>query len=363
MNAKLILEDGTIFSGRAFGWTGSVAGEVVFNTGMVGYPECFTDPSYKGQILVLTYPLIGNYGVPSERSMGGISSYFESNQIQISALIVAEYSAHFSHWSSSVSLDHWLQAQKIPGIAGIDTRLLTQKLRNAGSMLGKVIYENRDVEFYDPNRVNLVAQVSIERPIHYGDGSALRSPEKRDKKHVAVVDCGCKNNIIRSLLQRGLSVTAVPWDWPLENERFDGVVLSNGPGDPKTCDATVKTVRRLLEKNAPVFGICLGSQILALAAGAETYKLKYGHRGQNQPCVLVGSKRCFITSQNHGYAVNEETLPPDWQPWFFNANDGTNEGIRHRTKPFMGVQFHPEASPGPVDTAFLFDEFVKLLRT
>jgi carbamoyl-phosphate synthase small subunit len=361
MNAKLILEDGTAFSGRAFGWTGSVAGEVVFNTGMVGYPECFTDPSYKGQILVLTYPLIGNYGVPSERSMGGISSFFESNQIQISALIVAEFSANFSHWSSSLSLDRWLQSQKVPGIAGIDTRLLTQKLRSAGSMLGKVIYENRDVEFYDPNRVNLVAQVSIEKPIHYGDGSASGSPEKRGKKRVAVVDCGCKNNIIRSLLQRGLSVTAVPWDWPLENERFDGVVLSNGPGDPKICEATVKTVRHLLAKETPVFGICLGSQILALAAGAETYKLKYGHRGQNQPCVLVGSKRCFITSQNHGYAVNEETLPPDWQPWFFNANDGTNEGVRHRAKPFMGVQFHPEASPGPVDTAFLFDEFVKLI--
>jgi carbamoyl-phosphate synthase small subunit len=302
--------------------------------------------------LVLTYPLIGNYGVPAETSMNGISSFFESNQIQISALVVAEFSANFSHWSGSISLDRWLHSQKVPGIAGIDTRFLTQKLRTAGSMLGKVIHENREVDFYDPNNDNLVAQVSIEKPMHYGEG----------KKRVAVVDCGCKNNIIRSLVERGLAVTAVPWNWPLADEHFDGVVLSNGPGDPKMCEATVKTVRQLLAKETPIFGICLGSQILALAAGAETYKLKYGHRGQNQPCVLVGSKRCFITSQNHGYAVNEETLPPDWRPWFFNANDGTNEGIRHREKPFMGVQFHPEASPGPVDTAFLFDEFVEKLR-
>jgi carbamoyl-phosphate synthase small subunit len=351
MNAKLILQDGTTFSGKAFGWTGSVAGEVVFNTGMVGYPECFTDPSYQGQILVLTYPLIGNYGVPLEKSVNGISEVFESKRIHITGLVVSEFSAAFSHWNGGASLDRWLKEQKIPGLAGVDTRALTQKLRTIGVMLGKLVGENSDVDFRDPNLENLVAQVSIAKPVRYGDG----------RKRVAVIDCGCKNNIIRSLLQRNLSVTVVPWNWPLENERFDGVVISNGPGDPKMCEETVQTVRRLIANEVPIFGICLGSQILALAAGAETFKLKYGHRGQNQPCVLVGSKRCFITSQNHGYAVNEETLPTDWQPWFFNANDGTNEGIRHRTKPFMGVQFHPEASPGPVDTGFLFDEFVNLL--
>jgi carbamoyl-phosphate synthase small subunit len=319
---------------------------------MVGYPECFTDPSYKGQILVLTYPLIGNYGVPLEASLNGISRFFESKQIHITGLVVSEYSAEFSHWNAGMSLDQWLREQKIPALAGVDTRALTQKLRTTGVMLGKLVGENSDVDFHDPNQDNLVAQVSIDKPVSYGAG----------KQRVAVIDCGCKNNIVRSLLQRDMSVTVVPWNWPVDKESFDGVVISNGPGDPLMCEATIKTVQRLMAKDVPMFGICLGSQILGLAAGAKTFKLKYGHRGQNQPCVLVGSKRCYITSQNHGYAVDEETLPPDWQPWFFNANDGTNEGIRHRTKPFIGVQFHPEASPGPVDTGFLFEEFGGMIK-
>lgn len=351
MNARLVLEDGSIFSGRAFGWHGSAAGEVVFNTGMVGYPECFTDPSYKGQILVLTYPLIGNYGVPVEQENGGLSAMFESHKIHLAGVVVMQYSENYSHWNGTQSLAQWLQAQRVPAITGIDTRAVTQKLRTAGTMLGKVIFEDQNVEFYDPNRENLVAEVSRREPVTFGDG----------KKHVAVIDCGCKNNIIRSLLRRDLKVTVYPWDWPVEKEKVDGVVISNGPGDPTMAAKTVATVQRLLRREAPIFGICLGSQVLSLAAGAETYKLRYGHRSQNQPCVLVGSKRCFITSQNHGYAVREETLPPEWQPWFFNANDGTNEGVRHRSKNFMAVQFHPEATPGPVDTAFLFDEFVRLL--
>jgi carbamoyl-phosphate synthase small subunit len=348
MNAKLILEDGSIFTGTPFGWNGSVAGEVVFNTGMVGYPECFTDPSYKGQILILTYPLIGNYGVPGASERNGLNAVFESQRIQITALVVSEYSANFSHWDAQHSLDGWLKANRIPAIAGVDTRMLTQRLRTHGCMLGKLAHGEEPKEFYDPNRDNLVAQVSVEKPVTYGSG----------KKRVAVIDCGCKNNIIRSLLARSVTVTVVPWNWPVEKEDFDGVLISNGPGDPKVCEATINTVRKLFKQDKPLFGICLGSQILGLAAGADTFKLKYGHRGQNQPCVLVGSKRCFITSQNHGYAVDENTLPAEWEPWFFNANDGTNEGIRHRTKPFSGVQFHPEASPGPVDTKFLFDEFV-----
>jgi carbamoyl-phosphate synthase small subunit len=350
MASCLVLEDGSISRGEAFGWHGSAAGEVVFNTGMVGYPECFTDPSYSGQILVLTYPLIGNYGVPPS-TPGRLNRSFESERIHIAGLVVTESCGQASHWNSAASLDHWLRGQKVPGLCGVDTRALTQKLRTAGSMLGKLVCAEEPIDFRDPNRENLVAQVSIDRPQHYGKGS----------KKVLIVDCGCKNNILRSVLRRGFAVTVVPWDWPPEREQFDGVVLSNGPGDPRACEATIRNVRRLLTGSFPVFGICLGNQILALAAGAQTYKLKYGHRGQNQPCLLLGTQRCFITSQNHGYAVDEKTLPPDWAPWFCNANDGTNEGIRHRSKPFRGVQFHPEASPGPADTDFLFDEFIAQL--
>jgi len=350
MRGSLVLEDGFACSGTSFGWPQSVAGEVVFNTGMVGYPESLTDPSYKGQILVLAYPLIGNYGV-AEQNGDGLSSLFESERIQISGLVVSEFARDYSHWSGRKSLDDWLKEHKVPGLAGVDTRMLTQRLRASGSMLGKLLCGDDDIALHDPNSDNLVAQVSSESPRRYGDG----------EKRIVLVDCGCKNGILRSLVARKVQVTVVPWDWPADEEQADGVVLSNGPGDPRQVRATVSTVRRLMAKEMPIFGICLGSQVLALAAGAETYKLKFGHRSQNQPCVLVGTKRCYITSQNHGYAVDERTLPSGWVPWFFNANDGTNEGIRHRSKPFLGVQFHPEACPGPVDTNSLFDEFVRVL--
>ncbi len=351
MNARLFLEDGSVFHGKAFGKERSVAGEVVFNTGMVGYPETLTDPSYAGQILVLTYPLIGNYGIPADEMENGISRVFESDKIQISGLVVSEVSHHFSHWSARQSLDAWLKAHNIPAISGIDTRKLTQLLRTKGAMLGKLIFEEEHIEFYDPNKENLVAGVSCRKPLSYGSGD----------KTVVLIDCGCKNNIIRSLVKRGVRVRRVPWNWSPGKEKFDGVVISNGPGDPRQCVQTTDTIRQLIANDVPIFGICLGSQLLALAAGAQTYKLKYGHRSQNQPCIRVKSNRCFITSQNHGYAVDENTLPAEWEPWFFNANDGTNEGIRHRNKPFFAVQFHPEAHPGPVDTQFLFDEFIQLL--
>lgn len=350
--ATLVLKDGSSYHGYLFGAPVSSSGEVVFNTGMVGYPESLTDPSYKGQILVLTYPLIGNYGVPSRDADAGILTHFESSTIHIQGLIISDYTQHYSHWNAHKSLDAWLTEHSIPGIYGIDTRALTKKLREHGTMLGKIIADNKDSGWYDPNVVNVVELVSRTKPERYGTG----------KKTVVLVDCGVKNNIIRNLVKRNLRVIVVPWDYDFFKEPFDGLVISNGPGDPKLCTATIQYIQKAIEKNIPTFGICLGNQILALAAGANTYKLKYGHRGQNQPCIEAGTKRCYITSQNHGFAVDEKTLPSDWKPWFRNANDGTNEGIIHISGTFFSVQFHPEGHCGPEDTRFLFDRFTQLIR-
>jgi carbamoyl-phosphate synthase small subunit len=350
--ASLILEDGSVFHGHPFGSQKVVTGEVVFNTGMVGYPESLTDPSYRRQILVLTYPLIGNYGVPGDEKEDSLLRFFESNRIQIQGLIISDYSETYSHWNAKKSLSDWMRKYNVPGIHGVDTRELTKKLREKGTMLGKVIYDNETIAFEDPNKRNLVAEVSIKKPIVFNKG----------KKKVIIVDCGVKNSIIRAFLRRNISVIRCPWDYNFLHEKADGIVLSNGPGDPKLCQDTIEHVRKVLSKNIPILGICLGSQILALAAGANTYKLKYGHRSQNQPCVEVGTKRCYITPQNHGYAVDSDTLPEDWREWFYNNNDETNEGIIHISKPFFGTQFHPEASPGPDDTEFLFDMFLRALR-
>ena len=351
IKARLELEDGSVFHGYSFGAQKSVAGEVVFNTSMVGYPESLTDPSYFGQILVLTFPLIGNYGVPEAKLVDGLSEWFESSRIQISALIVSEYSQHYSHWSAKKSLSEWLIEHNVPGLYGIDTRMLTKRLRDEGTMLGRMVFFTDEINFYDPNKINLVEKVSVNEPVEYGQG---------DKK-VILLDCGAKNNIIRSLNRRGIQVKRVPWNYDFTEEDYDGVMISNGPGDPKMCTETIEIVRKTMEQKTPVFGICMGNQILSLAAGADTYKLKFGHRSQNQPCIEVGTKRCYITSQNHGYAVDGRTLQEGWEPWFVNANDGTNEGIRHVSKPFMSVQFHPEAAPGPVDTEILFDDFKRML--
>jgi len=348
-----VLEDGSLFEGNAFGFEKSAAGEVVFNTGMVGYPEALTDPSYRGQILVLTYPLIGNYGVPGEEKENGLMKYFESDKIQISGLVISDLSEHYHHWAAKKSLDAWMKEQKISGIYGIDTRMLTKKLREKGVMLGKLVVDE-DLDFEDPNKRNLAAEVSTKEKIVYN--------EKGDKT-VVLVDCGTKNNIIRALIKRNMKVIRVPWDYDFLKESFDGVVISNGPGNPKMCNKTIENVRKAIEKEIPIFGICLGNQILALAAGGDTYKLKYGHRGHNQPCVEDKKLRCYITSQNHGYATDMKSLSNDWEEWFVNANDNTNEGIKHKSKPFMSVQFHPEASPGPIDSDhYLFNEFVKVLK-
>src|SRR5439155_16861855 len=348
--AELLLQDGSRFCGESFGSRCSAAGEVVFHTGMVGYPGAMTDPSYRGQILVLTYPLIGNYGVPVNEETTpskndlDIPEFFESNRIQISGFIIATLSKQYSHWSALDSLDGWMQRQKIPGICNIDTRMLTKKLRNQGTMLGKIVVDDMDLASEDPNERNLVADASVEKSRLYpGSG----------QKKVILVDCGCKESILRHLINAGLDVLRVPWNYDWSEELADGIVLSNGPGDPKMCAEALDIIRKGLERDLPILGICLGHQLLALAVGGDTFKLKFGHRGQNQPCIQVGTKRCFITSQNHGFAVNEQALPSEWKPWFFNANDGTNEGMRHRERSICSVQFHPEANPGPLDTEFL----------
>ncbi len=349
---KLILKGGSVFQGNLFGSKKTVSGEVVFNTGMLGYPETLTDPSYRGQILVLTYPLIGNYGVPGNEIEDDLLKYFESDRIQIQGLVISDYSDAYSHWNAEKSLSEWMVEYDVPGIFGVDTREITKILRENGSLLGKIVYKEKNIQFQDPNKRNLIQETSILKSVSYN---------KNGTKRIVLVDCGTKNNLIRSFLKRDISVIRVPWNYDFTKENVDGILISNGPGDPKMCKETIANVRKVLNGNIPILGICLGSQILGLAAGADTYKLKYGHRSHNQPCVEVGTKRCYITPQNHGYAINAATLPEDWREWFYNNNDGTNEGITHISKPFFGAQFHPEASPGPDDTEFVFDMFVRAI--
>jgi len=348
---KLVLEDGKEFAGYSFGFAKSVSGEVVFNTAMTGYPESLTDPSYKGQILALTYPIIGNYGVPGKTTEDSMYKFFESYALHITALVISDYTEEYSHWNASKSLGEWLREYEIPGIYGIDTRELTKILREEGTMLGKILFDGQDVELFDPNRVNLVEQVSISERKQFGNG----------KYRILLIDCGVKYNIIRNLLQRDTTVILVPWNHNIEHEEYDGLFISNGPGDPKQCDATIASLRKAIKREIPIYGICLGNQLLALAAGANTYKLKYGHRSHNQPVLLAETNKAYITSQNHGFAIDNATLPDDWEPLFTNLNDQTNEGMRHKTRPFFSTQFHPEASSGPKDTEFLFDQFIELV--
>ena len=344
----LIFDNGKVFEGDSFGYEGTIDGELVFNTGMMGYPESLTDPSYSGQILVITYPLVGNYGV-AKPDRNNMDSPFESDRIHIKGLIISEYSEKNSHHSSVKSLSKWLKENKIPALSGVDTRLLTKYIRDNGNPTARISMDNQEA----PKKLkpeNEIQKVSSKERATFGAGD----------KTVVVIDMGCKNNIIRSLVERGLKVIRVPWNDDLSDLDFDGVMISNGPGNPEFAEPTVKTIKNLFEKNIPTFGICMGNQVMALAAGAKTYKLPYGHRGQNQPCLELGTNRVFLTSQNHSYAIDEESLPSDWEVWFRNANDQSNEGLKHKTKPFFSVQFH-ESFPGPTDTGFLFDRFKELL--
>lgn len=342
VKTKLILKDGSEFVGKSFGAEKPVSGEVVFATGMVGYPEALTDPSFKGQILVLTYPLVGNYGVPKKE-------FWESSKIQVSGLIVCNYIDTPSHHAMEMTLSKWLKREGIPALEIKDTRLLTQKLRTEGVMLGKMVFGKNSQRFDDPNLRNLVEEVSTKEIMSFGVG----------KKTIVLVDCGVKQNIVRSLVARKFKVVVVPWDTDVTklDFPFSAVLISNGPGDPKMVKTTINNVKKIIKKKIPTFGICLGNQILTLALGGTTYKLKFGHRSQNQPVVEKGTQKCYLTTQNHGFAVKK--IPKGFNEWFYNANDNTNEGIIHPTLPVMSVQFHPESSPGPLDTDWVFDFFLK----
>jgi carbamoyl-phosphate synthase small subunit len=367
--AVLLLEDGTLFLGKGFGAEATVVGEIVFNTGMVGYPESMTDPSYAGQVLCFTYPLIGNYGVPSgeEKDVFGLPRYFESAGIKVSGLVVQEHCQRPSHWASVQSLSGWMDDQGVPGIEGVDTRALVSTIRERGVMMcalanGPGVTSRRELKRLLENAarydsVDFVQRVSVKKPETFGVS---------DKK-VVLIDCGAKESIIRNMLGRGYAVVRMPFDSSYADVMKHGpagVIVSNGPGDPRLCVETVKTTARLVDSDVPVLGICLGEQVLGMSQGAETYKLKYGHRGQNKPVVDLVSGRGYVTSQNHGYAVDPKTLSKtELRPWFINADDKSVEGLVHGSKPCIAVQFHPEAAPGPYDTEFVFDKFTEMIVT
>ena len=365
---KLIFDDGTVIDGMGFGYSTVVFGEIVFNTGMVGYNETLTDPSYSGQILTLTYPLVGNYGVPdpSAKDKDGISKFFESDKIQVRGLVVHELSLTASHWNLSMTLDEWLFNEKIPGISGIDTRSLTKKLRKSGVMMAALVVSDSEI---DVDKVKKQLQsVTNYNSEKFMDAVSTKDEQVcgSDEQSVVVIDTGAKNAILRNIREIGYKVIKLPWNTPFEkilSYKPKGVVISNGPGDPQNCPQTVDTAKKLIENNIPTLGICLGAQIIGLAGNTETYKLKYGHRGQNKPCVNLENNQVYVTSQNHGYGISPESLTKsEFDLWFTNADDKTVEGIKHKTQNCIAVQFHPEASPGPYDCKFVFEKLKNLME-
>lgn len=394
MDAALVLDDGTVLGGEGFGSPTTAHGELVFNTGMVGYTETLTDPSYRGQLLTLTYPLVGNYGVPdpSDRDEDGIPRHFESDRIQARGLVVHELSLTASHWRLSMTLDEWLHGHGVPGISGIDTRALTKRLREGGVMMAALaVAAPGDKVDADAVRKGLASarrydseefmgEVSTASDVRYGvrapppgqpparsdQPAGGTSPSQADARGpVVVIDTGAKNAIIRSVRRLGYGVVRVPWDTPAGRIMAmdpSGVVISNGPGDPQRCAATIETARALIDGDVPTLGICLGAQIIGLAGGARTYKLKYGHRGQNKSCLNLDDGQVYVTSQNHGYCIDPDSLGgTDFDLWFSNTDDRTVEGIRHRSRRCIAVQFHPEASPGPYDCRFIFERLGALM--
>lgn len=346
-NSRVVLKSGEIFYGEAPKQQDITYGEVVFNTGMVGYVESLTDPSYAGQILVFTYPLIGNYGVAD-------ASCWESHKIHVRGVVMSELSPHYENHSAQTSLKNWLESQHIPYITAVDTRALTKALRTKGVIAGAIVDNDTPasaINFENFVEKNWVDEVSMKQVREYGDGDKL----------IIAIDCGMKANILRSLLKFPIRIKRVPYNYDFTNEPYDGIFISNGPGDPQTVTATIAILKRAMQHKKPIFGICLGTQLMALAANATTYKLPFGHRSHNQPCLHLESNSCYLTSQNHGFAIDAKSLPDDWRITFKNLNDDSIAGIEHQSLPYFSVQFHPEAAPGPEDTHWLFQKFYDYL--
>jgi len=366
--AVLELSNGIKMEGRLIGADTAVSGEMVFSTGMLAYSEAMTDPSYLGQILVFSFSLIGNYGIPFNKGDFFMSHGYESDSIKTQGIIASDIFDGCFHYESGRTINDWMKENGVPGIAGIDTRWLVQMIRDSkGPLFGKIIPEGSPVwnntkydflkyfkknEYVDPSKYNLLPSVSVKEKTSFGNG----------KIKIALMDFGVKRNIIRILMENGCTVDVYPWDTDMGKIEADGFVLSNGPGDPKNTGGVIEQVRALYKGSKPMLGICLGHQIMALAAGAKTKKLTRGHRSFNQPVFEVKTRRAFMTSQNHGFVVDEKKLPAGWETWFENANDLSVEGIRHKTKPFMSAQFHPEASGGPNDTTWIIRDFVNIIK-
>ncbi|KAI9296608.1 small subunit of carbamoyl-phosphate synthase [Neoconidiobolus thromboides FSU 785] len=361
----LKLKSGQLFKGLSFGAEKECSGEAVFTTSTVGYPESMTDPSFRGQILVFTQPLIGNYGAPNTtRDEFNLLKYYESEKIQVEGIIVNDYATQYSHWNAIESLGAWCKRNNVPAISNVDTRMVVKLLRDQGSTLASMQFDKeKESEYKDPNLRNLVDEVSTKKVYTVGKG----------KINIAVIDCGIKNNILRSLLGQSedIKLTVLPWNYDIINNKiegksihdFDGLFLSNGPGNPNYCQELISNMSYLVENfNKPIFGICMGNQVLGKSIGLDVYKMKFGNRGHNQPAINLLTNRCFITSQNHGYALNDTVLPNNWLKYFTNANDHSNEGIKHQFKPISSVQFHPEAKGGPMDTHFLFKDYIELVK-